>query len=224
MPIYSQPDSNPLFDKHEDATFRGFFLQAERVITEAQFIIDSLPNAEVPAVERAIRQLNAVKTVLLNIDDPFTTEDEQSQLTCIIQHYLSPLEAYLVAPEPANGFGVKQAQPQGWGRPRYLLDLDRAYHLHQLGISWTDIADAMGVDRKTLYHHFKREGRSTARQLFTEITDDELDEVVAEIALLHPFVGVTVMMGHLEVKGIHLPRERVRLSLGRVDAMGMLVR
>ncbi|PBK91229.1 hypothetical protein ARMGADRAFT_883414, partial [Armillaria gallica] len=31
------------------------------------------------------------------------------------------------------------------------------------------------------------------------------------------------ILGHLEAKGIHLPRERVQESLRRVDAIGVLV-
>ncbi|KAJ6612469.1 hypothetical protein B0H10DRAFT_1807429, partial [Mycena sp. CBHHK59/15] len=36
----------------------------------AQFIVDSLPNAEQPAVERLTHQLSAIRTILATLDDP----------------------------------------------------------------------------------------------------------------------------------------------------------
>ena len=51
-----------------------------------------------------------------------------------------------------------------------------------------------------------------------------LDEIVAEIGRQHPFIGSTIMQGHLEARGIHISRTRVQQSLRRVDAIGVLVR
>jgi hypothetical protein len=82
----------------------------------------------------------------------------------------------------------------------------------------------MGVTRKTLYRRLKSAGISRARREFTEITDEALDEIVAEISLFHPFVGSVIVSGHLESRGIHLPRLRVQDSLRRVDEIGVLVR
>jgi hypothetical protein len=163
MPLPSQQADDPIFEDHKDATFYGFFLQAEHVITEAQLVIDSSPNAELISVEQTVQQLNAIKTVLLNIYDPFTIVDEQDQLVQVVEHYICPLAEFLATPEPSNGFGVGHEQPQGQGRLRYVLDLDRAYCLHQLGILWSNIVDAMEVDRKTLYNHFKKECISTTQ-------------------------------------------------------------
>ncbi|KAJ7300686.1 hypothetical protein DFH08DRAFT_828236 [Mycena albidolilacea] len=110
----------------------NFLMEAHRISQEAQFIVDSLPNAEQPAVER-------------------------------------------------------------------------------------DITWAMGVSRQTLYNHMDNAGRSTARREWTEISDVELDERVAEISLLHPFSGSAIISGHLEARSIHVPRKRVQDNLRRVD-------
>ncbi|KAJ6603094.1 hypothetical protein B0H10DRAFT_2061067 [Mycena sp. CBHHK59/15] len=37
----------------------NFLMEAHRISQEAQFIVDSLPNAEQPAVERVLHQLSA---------------------------------------------------------------------------------------------------------------------------------------------------------------------
>jgi hypothetical protein len=105
-----------------------------------------------------------------------------------------------------------------------MLDLRRAQELHALGNTWKDIASAMGVVRQTLYNHMAASGFSTARKEFTDISDDYLDELVAEISLEHPFIGSAIVQGHLEARKVHVPRLRVQECLKRVDAMGVLVR
>ncbi|KAJ7315766.1 hypothetical protein DFH08DRAFT_893191 [Mycena albidolilacea] len=82
----------------------------------------------------------------------------------------------------------------------------------------------MGVTRQTLYNHMDNAGCSTARREWTEISDVELDERVAEISLLHPFSGSAMISGHLEARSIHVPRKHVQDSLRRVDEIGVLVR
>lgn len=42
--------------------------------------------------------------------------------------------------------------------------------------------------------------------------EEELDEIVAEISLSHPFVGSTIISGHLEARGIHLPKSEFRTA------------
>ncbi|KAK7013506.1 Integrase catalytic domain-containing protein [Favolaschia claudopus] len=96
--------------------------------------------------------------------------------------------------------------------------------LHNLGNSWEAVADALGVRRQTLYNHLKRAGLSSGRLPFTTISDDELDEQISSISLLHPFAGSNIMSGHLEAIGIHVPVRRIQESLWRVDAIGVLVR
>lgn len=65
--------------------------------------------------------------------------------------------------------------------------------------------------------------QATARQPFTDILDDDLDEHVSAISLAHPFAGSAIIMGHLEAINTHLPSERVQESVKRVDAIEVLV-
>ncbi|KAJ6580515.1 hypothetical protein DFH09DRAFT_1076768 [Mycena vulgaris] len=66
----------------------------------------------------------------------------------------------------------------------------------------------MGVVRKTLYNQMESTSRSTARKEWSYITDEDLDERVAEISLAHPFAGSTIILGHLEVTGLHVQKKR----------------
>ncbi|KAJ7429696.1 hypothetical protein B0H11DRAFT_1766652 [Mycena galericulata] len=49
-----------------------FFVHANRMIRDAQFIVDSLPNVEPFAVERALRQLSALHYLFANLEDAST--------------------------------------------------------------------------------------------------------------------------------------------------------
>lgn len=209
-------------ENHDEA--HHFFMESHRIAIEAQFIIDSLPNTEITAVERIVRQLEAVRTILLCLDDPATTSDEIDQLAAYVNFLLIPLEDFLASPPlPANTH-IPREYTDTRGRPSYILDLQRAQELHALGNTWKDIATAMGVVRQTLYNRMAANGLSTARREFTDISDEDLDELVAEISLQHPFIGSTIVHGHLEAREVRVPRLRVQESLKRVDAIGVLVR
>jgi hypothetical protein len=69
----------------------------------------------------------------------------------------------------------------------------------------------------------KAEGRPTTRP-YTEISDKDLDDVIREIVLQHPYAGAVIMSGHLASKGIKLPLLRVQTSLKRVDPVGVMLR
>jgi hypothetical protein len=190
-------------------------MEAHRISQEAQFIVDSLPNAEQPAVERVLHQLGAIGTILRNLDDPHSApettialEAYMNGLIQLLEHFYPPSLA--CSHIPMNTTGSRN-------RPSYQLDLDRAVLLHDLGNTWS-------VSRKTLCNHMANTGRSMGRREWTEISDIELDEKVAEVSLLHPFSGLAIISGHLETRGIHVSRKCVQDSLRRVDEIGVLVR
>jgi hypothetical protein len=93
-----------------------------------------------------------------------------------------------------------------------------------MGLSWAQIAKAMGVSRRTLYYHFDAAGISTARRPFTEISDDDLNTLVLDISQRHPLSGSVIVQGHLESIGVHVSAVRVEESLRRVDAIGVDLR
>lgn len=204
--------------------FHAFLMESHRIATAAQFVIDSLPNAEVAAVERAIRQLKAVETVLVGINDELLAEDDLAELLAAVHNLLTPLEFFIANPPPPASAFVNVIHTGRPGRPALDINIDRAYELHHLGNTWDAIAMAMGTCRKTLQRHLERAGLSSARKIWSVIDDDELDAIVGGIGERHPFIGTTIMMGHLESQGIHVSRQRVLDSLKRVDAQGVLIR
>ncbi|KAK6997242.1 Integrase catalytic domain-containing protein [Favolaschia claudopus] len=191
---------------------------------EARLVIEAIPNAEVTAAEHSLRQLYGVHIVLLNLQDPWLAPSEIDGLIDLVITTGLELETFVNTGPPAHNIGTSTLPPSGRGRPRYAIDLDRALELHDMGNTWAAVADALGVRRQTLYNHLERADLSSARRLFTVISDEDLDENVASISLLHPFAGSNIMSGHLESRNIHVPIRRVQESLWRVDAIGVLIR
>jgi hypothetical protein len=72
----------------------------------------------------------------------------------------------------------------------------------------------MGVARWMMYYHLSQAGLSTAQKPFTVI-DDDLDEHISAISLLHPFAGMAIIAGHLEGMDIHLPVQMMLVSSPR---------
>uniref|UniRef100_A0A673MV46 Integrase catalytic domain-containing protein n=1 Tax=Sinocyclocheilus rhinocerous TaxID=307959 RepID=A0A673MV46_9TELE len=60
--------------------------------------------------------------------------------------------------------------------------------------------------------------------VYSTISNEELDALVQEIHCVHPNVGNKMMMGHLNSRGIRIQRHRVRESMRRVDMEGTLTR
>ena len=203
--------------------FEKFLRQADQVVKDARFVADSVPNVEPFAVERALQRLQAVHHILATTQDPWLKPGEMQKLLDGIIALGQGLEDFLTAAPPPPHIGTTTLPSTG-GRPRYDLDLERALELHDMGNSWEDVADALGVARSTLSDHLIRAGLSSGRPQYTEIVDEELDARVAEISMNHPFAGGGIVRGHLEAKGIHVTKERVHDSLRRVDALGTLAR
>ncbi|KAF7366208.1 Integrase catalytic domain-containing protein [Mycena venus] len=197
-------------------------MHADRIVRDAKFVVNSIPNVEIFSVERSLRQLSAVHYLIANLVDDWLSLQDIDQFITLILDVQLPLQQFLDTPPPPRNVGIRTALSSG-GRPRYMINLTRAVELHDMGNSWESVADAMGCTRMTLYNHMGRAGISTARRPFTEITDDALDEHVEGISLKHPLAGSSILMGHLEAMGIHLPSERVQDSLWRVDALGVIV-
>ncbi|KAJ7854131.1 hypothetical protein B0H13DRAFT_1903773 [Mycena leptocephala] len=99
---------------------------------------------------------------------------------------------------PPRNIETSTDAPTG-GRPRYILDLDRAIELHDMG------------------------NTEPGCPSFTEIDDDTLDGMVAEISLKHPFAGSSTVQGHLEAQNVHIPIARVKESFRRVDTIGVIL-
>ncbi|KAJ7624457.1 hypothetical protein FB45DRAFT_796410, partial [Roridomyces roridus] len=62
----------PVHSRFQDDPVDAFLKEANVIMVEAQFVVDSLPNAELPAAERSAHRLGAVRQIVETLDDVLT--------------------------------------------------------------------------------------------------------------------------------------------------------
>ena len=142
----------------------------------------------------------------------------------ILNNVSRPLSDFQDQPPPPRNIGVTQVRTGRRGRPRYVIDLDNAVQLHNNGSSWESVADALGVSERLLFYRLEKAGIQTARPSYTDISDDDLDELISAISLNHPLAGGYIVQGHLKERNVNVPIRRVQESLKRVDEVAVLFR
>ncbi|KAK7025866.1 hypothetical protein R3P38DRAFT_2529775 [Favolaschia claudopus] len=131
--------------RNREDPVRDFLSNAERIMREARLVVEALPNAEIFAAERSLRQLHGLHVVLLNLDDPWLSPSEIDGLIDVVLNTGAALEEFVNSPPPPHNIGTSTLPPSGPGRPRYAIDLDRALELHDLGNSWVAVLSALGI-------------------------------------------------------------------------------
>ena len=81
----------------------------------------------------------------------------------------------------------------------------------------------IGVSRSTLYRRLDEEGIGQTI-IYTDINDGNLDHLIREIKLQHPYDGERLMAGHLARYGVRVTRARLRSSIHRVDPINTVIR
>ena len=94
--------------------------------------------------------------------------------------------------------------------------MDEVELLRCLRFSWSKIAAILAVSRSTLYRRLAEEGISIDT-FYANLSDSQLDIIVARIKQTHPNDGEVLMAGHLASRGILIPRSRLRAAIHRVD-------
>lgn len=108
------------------------------------------------------------------------------------------------------------------GLPRIQILEEQLTFLIENNFRVCDIASLFGCSCRTIERRLQQFGITTHH--FSTITDSNLDEVVRGINLMHPLCGERVIRGQLLSQGIRVQRERVRMSLRRVDPTGVELR
>ncbi|XP_030219380.1 uncharacterized protein LOC115548716 isoform X2 [Gadus morhua] len=122
--------------------------------------------------------------------------------------------------------GTREHQAQHTQGPgRLAFDIPSAVLEHQVlsGLPAGQIAAMFGVSKRTIRRRMKQNGlRKT--DLYSAMSDEELDRIVSEIHRRHPNTGYKLMRGHLNARGVRVPISRLQESLRRVDAEGVYMR
>jgi hypothetical protein len=108
-------------------------------------------------------------------------------------------------------------------RPKISISLEQLEHHLQIGFSCPKIADIFGVSVSTVRRRMAEYGFSIS-SLYSSITDEELDFLVAQIQREFPNCGYRLMHGQLLCRGHRVTQARIRESLHRVDPEGVVIR
>ncbi|XP_059185795.1 uncharacterized protein LOC131968764 [Centropristis striata] len=109
------------------------------------------------------------------------------------------------------------------GRPKILVDERRLKEMLDLHLPVPCIATLMGVSRRTIYRRMK-ENELSVREMYSPITDAELDNLVSSIKNDLPNAGYRMVKGRLESLGHRVQWRRVAACMQRVDSMGIISR
>ena len=113
-------------------------------------------------------------------------QDLTQRRTCSDDHYQAPV--------------TYQGTP---GRPSFFIPREQLAYLLENRFTCPQIADVLGVSLRTVRRRMAEYGL-TERTYYTNISDEQLDEIVGEIQHAFPTCGNTQMQGHLISRGIRV--------------------
>ncbi len=95
------------------------------------------------------------------------------------------------------------ASERGRGRPKF------DEYLNSMSFKWSQVARLLGVSRTTVYRR-RIELGVTADRLVSNVTDDQLKEIIRDIRKNYPSLGESLARGMLTSMGVHASRSRIR--------------
>ena len=108
-------------------------------------------------------------------------------------------------------------------RPRFDIPRHQISTMLEMHFTVPSIAQILGVSIRTVRRRMS-EFNLSVRSLYTNLTDDQLDEIVRGIQHQFPTCGNRQMLGHLQSRGLRILQHRVRESQRRIDPEGSMMR
>lgn len=108
------------------------------------------------------------------------------------------------------------------GRPSAYINLEQVAYLLNNGFKLTHIANMFLLNRTTLWRRLRYEEFYFNR--YTNVSDDELLNIMRNIHQHHPHTGVSLMIGHLRAHGIIVQQQRIRTTLRTLDPANSALR
>ncbi|XP_067233057.1 uncharacterized protein [Chanodichthys erythropterus] len=109
------------------------------------------------------------------------------------------------------------------GRPKILVEEQRLKYMLQAQLPVSCIATLMGVSKSTIFRRM-RDYELSVRDMYSSISDEELDSLVASVKNALPNSGYRMVRGRLESMGYRVQWRRIAASMHRVDSMGIISR
>ncbi|KAJ8388901.1 hypothetical protein AAFF_G00126570 [Aldrovandia affinis] len=108
----------------------------------------------------------------------------------------------------------------GMGRPKLSVSKDHLQELIEMDLSVPCISKMLGVSVHTINRRIQVWGFNV-RNTYSQLNDDELDNLVCTIKATSPNLGYRMVRGHLRALGHRVQWARVWESMHRVDAKGI---
>ena len=167
-----------------------------------------------------------LESVIANVDELMQFVGSHSQLHCLqtrAREYLHRFQ-HSSCTQPAVNIAAPSIERScGYcGRPSLHINIDQVEMLRDIGYTWQEVADAVGVSRTTLWRRLREENISISS--YTEISDCDLDNVIMQIQNNFPNVGLVMIQGHLKDAGVRVQRHRIRQSVARTDPIRRKIR
>lgn len=109
------------------------------------------------------------------------------------------------------------------GRPKYVVSPQQIQSLIEMSLPVSYIAKLLGVSERTVKRRMQDNGLSIM-QFYSNLTDEQLDNLVRSVKARTPHVGYRMMKGILKAMGHRVQWNRVSSSMHRVDSVGVLSR
>ena len=105
------------------------------------------------------------------------------------------------------------------GRPQLHVNIEQVELLRSSDYKWEEIAQIVGVSRTTLWRKLHKLGIPIEE--YSDIDDNQL---IREVQLNNPNIGVRMLQGHLKSLGKKVQRQRIRESVLRINPLRAIVR
>ena len=89
-------------------------------------------------------------------------------------------------------------------------------------MSVSEIASFFNVSRPVIYKAIREFQIDYSK--FSDLPDDQLQEVVTSVKEHHPRAGEVMVQGHLRAQGVHVQRDRLRSAIHHIDPIGAATR
>ena len=108
------------------------------------------------------------------------------------------------------------------GRPKIRINIEQVELFRTSGFTWEEISHLLGISRTTLWRRLTELGLHFEK--YTSISDSDLDGYVREIQYNNPNIGMSLLQGYLQSRGVFVQRHRVRQSVLRINPIASLSR
>ena len=109
------------------------------------------------------------------------------------------------------------------GRPKFDISREQLEYFLFYDLGVQDIANALSVSKSTVQRRFREYGISVSSAM-SQVTNDQLDDLVRQIKNDFPNAGYRRVDSQLRCQGIKVSQSRVREVMQRVDPEGVAQR